>query len=169
MSDGKKDQEITAYERMLDRLRHALDEFDSDVRPRFRYALERARERAVELGELSREEADRIAEWLRRDIEQAADYTARTEHDLGTWLRMDLRLIEEWIWDRFSSVADQTRLDWLRFQQSLEAAATWHTGEVTAPGVLTCRECGEELHFTTVGRIPPCPHCHATLFDRNPD
>ncbi len=166
MGKLEEDREIRAYEKMLDRIRHALGEFESDVGPRLRLAVERARERAVELGELSREEADRISEYLRRDIEQAADYTTRNDQDLGGWLRMDLQLIEEWIWDRFSSVADQTRLDWIRFEQSLEEASTYHTGEITGPGVLTCQNCEEQMQFPRAGRIPPCPHCHATVFDR---
>jgi hypothetical protein len=168
MAKQQDDREVHAYGKMLDRLRHALDDLENDVRPRLRLALEQARERTVELGELTREEANRIAEYLRRDIEQAADYTTRNDQDLRGWLRMDIQLIEDWIWDRFSSVADQTRLDWMRFEQSLEEASTYHTGEVTGPGTLTCQNCEEQMQFHRPGRIPPCPHCHSTRFDREP-
>lgn len=166
MSDADREREVRGYERMLDRLREAIGEFEADVTPRFRYALERARERAVELGELSREEADRVSEWLRRDIEEAADWASRNDETLGAWLRMDIALVESWLWDRFSSVADQTRLDWLRLQESLAANAEYHTGEVTGPGALHCAACGETLHFRKVGHIPPCPKCSKTVFKR---
>jgi len=41
------------------------------------------------------------------------------------------------------------------------------TGEVTSPGTLTCQECQAELHMKTVGRIPPCPKCHKTVFRKS--
>jgi len=172
MTDDKREQdshetrEVRGYERMLDQVRHAFSEFGDDVRPRLRYAVERARERMVELGELSREEADRIAGWLRRDIEEAADYSAKTDEDLNAWLHMDIQLVENWIWDRFSSVADQTRLDWIRFQEGLQRASEYRTGEVAGPGTLACQSCGETMHFTRAGHIPPCPKCNGTVFVR---
>lgn len=168
MSEDDKDRELRGYEKMLDRLRHSLTDWEADVGPRLNAAVERARENAVEFGELTRDEAEKIAAWVRRDIEEAADYSSRTGREISAWLAMDSRLVESWIWDRFASVADQTRLDWLRFQESLTAAAEYHTGEIAGPGVLTCTGCEEALHFTRPGRIPPCPRCQGSVFRRPP-
>lgn len=161
-----KHREVRGYERMLEQLRDRLTDWRDAAGPRLREALNAAREQLVELGELSHEEADRIADWLRRDIEEAADYTAKTERDIGDWFRMDLQLIESWLWDQFSSVADATRLDWQRFQQSLAQGAAYHTGEIAGPGTLICQACGESLKFMRAGHIPPCPNCRETVFNR---
>lgn len=161
-----KHREVRGYERMLEYLREGLAEARAETGPRLRRALEGAREQLVELGELSREEADRVADCLRRDLEEAADYTARTERDLSDWLRMDIQLMESWLWDQFSSVADQTRLEWQQFQEGLGAASTYHSGEIAGPGTLICRGCGEELRFPNAGHIPPCPSCDANEFTR---
>lgn len=160
----RTDKDVRAYERILDRLRERLDE--TGERGRLRDALDTVKERSVQAGELTPEEADAIGEWVRRDVEEAAGYTATTDRDLSTWLHMDMTLVESWIWDRFSSVADRTRLEWLEFQHELARAAEYHTGEVAGPGALACRACGDVLNFEKAGRIPPCPRCQGTIFER---
>ena len=99
-------------------------------------------------------------------MEQAAQYSAATDDDLTGWLQMDLQLVENWVWDRFASVADRTRLEWIELQHQLQRAAEYHTGEVAGPGTLACEGCGETLQYTKPGRIPPCPRCHGTVYRR---
>lgn len=167
MSEEDKDKrELHGYEKMLDRLREFMDRAEKQTGSRLRKALDEAKERAIELGELTRDEAEKIAEYVRRDVEDAADYTTRSDEDLSGWLRMDLQMVENWIWDRFASVADQTRLDWYELQHSLAERELYHTGEIAAPGVLTCDGCANELHFNTAGHIPPCPKCNSTRYRR---
>jgi len=168
MSDDEqpRDHEIHGYERMLERLRERLGSTSQAVEQGFHEALEAARERSVSLGELTRDEADRVAGWLQRDLEDAAAYVDEARGSYADWLHMDLQLVENWIWDRFSSVADQTRLQWQALNRQLQAAARYHTGEVTGPGTLVCRDCGEVLHFKRTGHIPPCPKCHGSRFER---
>ena len=166
--DKSRDQDhhVRGYERMLDRLRAFMEQAGEQGRTRLRDALETVKERTVELGELTREEADRIAGYLQRDVEQAAQYSAATDDDLAGWLQMDLRLVENWVWDRFASVADRTRLEWVELQHQLQRAAEYHTGEVAGPGALTCDGCGETLQYSKPGRIPPCPRCRGTVYRR---
>ncbi|MEX0731566.1 MAG: zinc ribbon-containing protein [Aquisalimonadaceae bacterium] len=168
MPDDKNRRQLEGYEKMLERVTHLLQEAGDQARPRLRDALHKARERAVELGELTGEEAERIGDYIRRDVEDAARYLSRddTDDDLAGWFRMDLQLIESWLLDRFTSVADRTRLEWDALQQTLERAARWHTGEITGPGQLRCTSCGKVLEFERTGHIPPCPACSSTLFER---
>jgi len=170
MTDEKEKRELHGYEKMLDRVRDFMERTERESGPRLRKALEQAKERAVELGELTRDEAENIAEYVRRDVEDAADYTTRTDEDLAGWLRMDLQLVENWIWDRFSSVADKTRLEWLELENTLAEREFYHTGEIAGPGMLVCDSCGEELHYKKAGHIPPCPKCAGTRYRRpSPD
>jgi predicted RNA-binding Zn-ribbon protein involved in translation (DUF1610 family) len=168
MTDQKqpRDHEVHGYERMLERLRERLERTGDAVGHGFHDALDAVRERSVALGELSREEADRVSAWLQRDLEDAADYVEKAQGTYADWLHMDLQLVENWIWDRFASVADQTRLQWQALNRELMAAARYHTGEVTGPGALVCRDCGEVLHFKRTAHIPPCPKCHGSRFER---
>jgi len=165
-SNDQREHEVKGYERMLERLRERMSEAGEQIEHGYHAAVDQVRERSVELGELTREEADRVSQWLQRDIEDAAEYVETARGTYSDWLHMDLQLVEQWAWDQFSSVADQTRLQWQAFNRELQAAARYHTGEITGPGTLVCRDCGERLEFKRAGHIPPCPQCHGSRFER---
>lgn len=154
------------YNRMMERVKANIDQAGDKAVPSLHRNIEQAREKAVELGELSREEADKVAMYLQRDLQDAARYINETGTDLRDWLKIDLELIEDRMLDAMFGVADQTRLQMLQFQEELAEHSLWHTGEVTGPGALRCTGCGEEIHFHHTGRIPPCPACHGTDFQR---
>lgn len=155
----------SAYERMLGYLKETFGGGRKESGPRIQDRLAAVRDRAVELDELSHEEAERISDYLRRDLEDAARFVADTGKELGDWLSMDASLIEDRLLQLFAGMVDETRLtlDTL----ALEAqAAGWHTGEVIGLGTLKCTACGQEMHFDKPGHIPPCPKCHGTEFER---
>lgn len=163
------DRLVRAYERMLARIHEAFEKTErteKEERPTFRELLHRARERMIELEELTREEADRVAQYVERDIEDAARYIAESGEDIRTWWRFDLDLIEQSLLAAFSRVADQTSLQLQQFALEARRASLYQTGEITGPGSLVCDECGAALHMHETGRIPPCPACGATVFKR---
>ncbi|MBU0501246.1 MAG: zinc ribbon-containing protein [Gammaproteobacteria bacterium] len=158
----------SAYEKMLKLVHDSKEAVEKDALPLLRERMGQAREKVVEMGELTREEAEHISEYLERDIQDAAAYLSNTGDEFVSWLRTDITLIEAKLLDMFSQVADQTSL---QLKQWAEQARTtpYRTGEVTGPGVLFCRNCREELHFYKAGRIPPCPKCRGNEFLRLED
>ena len=171
MSEPEKpktgDQLIAAYEHMLARVHEAFQYAEEQTLPHFRHVLDEVRDKTVELGELTREEADKVATYLERDIQDTASYLAQSGEDLRAWWRFDLDLVEQRLLDMFTSVADQTRLQWQQLAEQAWASSHYRTGEVAGPGTLVCAACGAEMHFHQPGRIPPCPKCRATLFQRS--
>jgi hypothetical protein len=157
---------ITAYNRMMQRVRNTLDQAGDQAVPSLERNIEHAKEKAIELGELTREEAEKIAFYLRRDMQDAGEYLARTGRELGDWLEFDIDLIEDRLLDIFSLVADKTKLELMQFEQELREGPAYHTGEITGPGALMCDACGEIVHFHATGHIPPCPACRETHFHR---
>lgn len=151
-----------AYSQMLDRAREIMQKSGE----RLENAVDQARETAQELGELTRDEADLLAQYVKRDLQDMGDYLRDPEGDLRAWFHMDTDLIEASIRDLLFSVADQTSVQLAEFARNAGRPTTWRTGEITAPGVLECTKCGEQLRFTKAGRIPPCPGCHNTEFRR---
>ncbi len=169
MSDENKrsDKLIEAYNQMMLHVSEALTKATSTTEPKLNKAIEAAEEKLEELGELTREEIDKVSQYLRRDIQDAASYFASSEvQELKAWLRFDIELIEERALEALLSIADQTQLDRLKFEEELFEASEYKTGEITGPGTLVCEQCGEELNFHHTGHIPPCPKCHATTFVR---
>jgi hypothetical protein len=162
------DRLVEAYERMLERVHEAADSAEKKTLPWLREALDDARDKAVELEELSREEADKIARYVERDVKDAAGFIADSGQEFRDWLRFDMSLIQDRFLDMFAGMADQTSQALRDIAEQAREASAYHTGEITAPGVLECTECGELLHFEKTGHIPPCPKCKHTIFRRQP-
>jgi polyhydroxyalkanoate synthesis regulator phasin/predicted RNA-binding Zn-ribbon protein involved in translation (DUF1610 family) len=163
------DKLVQAYERMLKRTHETIEQAEKESVPAFRELLHKARDNMVELGELTREEANKVAAYVERDIQDAAGYIADTGEDLKKWWRFDLDQIEQRLLDTFSQVADQTSVQLRNWAEQAREAGLYHTGEVTGPGTLVCDACGAEMNMHKTGRIPPCPKCHATSFKRASD
>lgn len=159
---GETSHKTRAYERMLERLREPLER----EWPGFQQRLHEVKEQAVHLGELTRQEAEEVTAYLRRDLEDAADYLRESRTQISDWLRLDLTYLEDRLTELLNSTVDQARTELKRWQESGELEREWHTGEVTAPGALYCRNCGQALHLHKTAHIPPCPKCHGTVFSR---
>ena len=168
MTDDKKrdpvDRMVEAYESMLERVHELFT--DEDGKNTLVEALAEAREKAVGLGELTREEADKLSDYVQRDIQDAAEYIAETGQEFRDWFVFDWKLIEDRIFRMVAGVADQTSLQLKELARQAREASLYHTGEVTGPGTLLCTACGKEIHFRKTGRIPPCPGCSGTSFSR---
>ena len=160
---------VVAYENMLQRVEELLDKAEKSAIPTLKKGLEQARDKAVELDELTREEAEKIASYVERDLHDAAGYLHKTGEEFRDWVRFDLKLIEGRILDMFASVADKTRLELGRFAEQARESTFYHTGEITGPGTLVCTGCGKELHFHKTGHIPPCAGCRGSKFARMAD
>jgi len=163
MSKPDNQHHVGAYNRMMERLRQALE---SDTINNIQRGIDNAKHKAVELGELTKEEAEQIGQWLRRDLDDAGYYLASSSSDLGKWLRFDIEQVEARLLELFQHAADHTKLEYLEFENRVAEASEYHTGQVTAPGTLVCENCGKTLHFLTTGHIPPCPSCHHTVYGR---
>jgi hypothetical protein len=168
MPESAADKLVHAYHRMMERVHGAFEDAESKALPTIRHSVEKARETAVELEELTHDEAVKVAYYLKRDAQDAGRHLSETSHELADWLRFDIDRIEDQLLELFSRVADRTRLEWLELQEELEKDPPYRTGEVTGPGSLYCTACNEAVHFHHVARIPECPKCGNSTFRRWP-
>lgn len=156
-----------AYERMLERVQTFVREVEHETGPALKHAIERARDAATELGELTRDEAERVAYYLRRDLEDAGKHLQGSGEELGGWLRFDVELIERTLAELFLQAADRTKVELERLHLEAEAVGEWHSGEITGPGTLQCKNCGHELVMHRATHIPPCPRCGGMDYRRH--
>lgn len=157
-----------AYELMLERIAEGVDRLrkaEKQAEPEMGRLLGEAKEKAVELGELTREEADRVADYLDRDLKAAGSWLADTGEEFKDWLGMETALISDRLLDMFVKAADQTSVELQKLKERAEATE-YKTGEIAGPGTLVCTACGEQIHFKKAGHIPPCPKCSATTYKR---
>lgn len=160
---------IAAYERMHERAIALLDKTTQEILPSVVEALESAKEQAIHLGELSKDEAELIHTYVKRDLHDAGEYIKQQRGELTDWLRFDAEQLEKKIWDSLSLLVDKTTIELEQLKARAKQLSEWHTGEITGPGTLVCSACGEHLHFHKTGHIPPCPKCHTTIYKRNSD
>lgn len=154
------------YERLMQRARDLLGGGERGERPPVDDLLNRAAEAMVEVGELTRIEAQRIVTWVGDDLREAAQHMRETQADLRDWLRFDMDLMESRLRERMEVLVDHTREELERLDAEAQAAREVHTGEVVGPGTLFCQQCGQDLTLKASGHVPPCPKCHATTFAR---
>ncbi len=166
--DDKSTREkwLAAYDDMMMRVKTAMEEAEESTLPVLQRFIRNARDTAVELEELTKEESEKIAYYLQRDMQDAGKHLAETGHELGDWLRFDIDLIEDRLLSVLAMVADRTRLEMLQFEHDIKEGPAWNTGEVSGPGTLVCVSCGATMRFHATGYIPNCPECGHTVFHR---
>ncbi|UCE88830.1 MAG: zinc ribbon-containing protein [Pseudomonadota bacterium] len=155
-----------AYDTILERSREALASLRENTDDALHRALGSARDKAVELGELGRDEAERVHDFVVRDLHAAATHLGEQERDLADWLRLDLLLVEKEALSRYSALTERARAELRHLRKTAARYSEWHTGEITGLGTLRCVHCNKDIHFHRTGRVPPCPNCHGTEFRR---
>lgn len=125
-------------------------------------ALELAREQLTAAGDLGAEQGERFKSYLQRDLDQTVSDMQKLGEEardrfhparLGAGALASLATMFESAGKGFEFLSRKT-----------EEALTYHTGELTSAGTLTCRKCGQTVHMSRTGHIPPCPGCHGTEF-----
>lgn len=156
---------VDTYNQMMTHIREAFENTDtSDLT--LQKALNNARDQVIHLGEVTAEDAYEISEYIKRDINDAAEYMMESTAEFSDWLKLDIEIIERKIIDMFLSVADRTRIELEQFQVPAHEPTEYHSGEITGPGTLVCTKCGRQVAFVTTGEIEACPECSNTCFQR---
>lgn len=165
MSEKKHDPEengdVHLYQKLADRSAEILKEGRKTVDE----ALKKAGDEIAAGGDFTREQAEKIGNYLRRDLgevgrklKQSRDtvINAAEPHRLAAGMQSGLAKLLHTTADALSGLAERS-----------EKGIEFHTGEVTSPGTLTCKGCSKEISLKSTVRIPPCPSCHKTLFRKS--
>ncbi|MDJ0957245.1 MAG: zinc ribbon-containing protein [Arenicellales bacterium] len=166
---ASKERLVQAYDRMLQYTEQTLNSVVSHSESALAHALENAKDSAIKLGELTREEAENVHHFVSRDLYAVGRHLAEEEREVADWLRLGLLVVEKGVLNRFSNLAQTAKLELKHLEKAKRRYDEWHTGELTTIGTLCCKDCGELIHFQHTGHIPPCPKCHATVFKRAKD
>ncbi len=156
---------VQAYDRLLDR----VVDTKSHSSETLAQAMETAREKAVHLGEVTHEEAQQIQEFVSRDLYNVGHYLATGGHNVADWLRLETLTLEKEALSRLSDLSDQLKIEFKHLKKAAIRLDEWQTGETTGIGTLQCKQCDQLIHFHKTGRVPPCPKCKNTTFQRVKD
>ena len=152
----------TMYEHVAENLHNAKEKSGSLIHE----LIDEAKEKAKGIEEVTEEDAEKLASYLRRDLDEVTNYLSETEYTLKDWLGFETSIVKNTFIKAMLETADKTTLALLRMKENAHEPYDYHTGEIAGYGTLICDECGEKLHFHQAGKIPPCPRCHKTSFHR---
>ena len=165
--DQNESSLVEAYNQMMSRVRDSIDSAETHAVPTLQKAIIQARKQAIHLGEITLEEAEEVGNYIKRDINDAAEYLMESSHEFSEWLMLDIEIIEQKVLELFLSVADKTRLELEQLSHSTcDIETEYKSGEITGPGSLVCNHCNQMIQFNTTDKIPECGQCGGTIFKR---
>jgi Zn finger protein HypA/HybF involved in hydrogenase expression len=151
-------EEIGLYEKLASRTADLLEE----GKKTFDEALKRAKDELSAAGDFSRERADKIGEYVRRDLKANAGKVTDAVKKAVEPMR-----VAAGVQSAFSRILTSAAATLAELAERSEKLLEYKTGEITSPGTLTCKDCDAEMHMTKTTRIPPCPKCHKTVFRKS--
>lgn len=158
-NDKKAEQEeVGLYEKLASRTADLLEE----GKKTFDEALKRAKEELSSAGDFSREQADKLGEYVRRDLKENADKAKEAVKKA-----VEPQRVVAGVQSAFTRILTSAAETLTELAERSEKSLEYKTGEITSPGTLTCKECDAEMHMTKTTRIPPCPKCHKTIFRKS--
>lgn len=160
MSDKKF---VEAYDELMEHLYEIMDDTLHSVAD----ALDIAKTKTIK--GLSQDDIDRVANFLMRDIEHAANSepAENATNSLADWFKFDVELIENFALDAFISIADKTRLELAKIEYQAKKYHPYNSADITGPGTFICDHCGKQIAFKSTSQIPECPQCQGKTFSRS--
>ncbi len=155
-----------AYENMYENTVKEFHKAEEKTAPVLHGLIDRAKQEVIDAEKISQQDADKLAEYLQRDLGGFINYLSQTGKELKDWLGFETTFLETELFDYLLNAADPTTVELTKLKLEAMPAPVYHTGEITSPGTLICDHCGEKLHFYKTGKIPPCPKCKKTNFHR---
>jgi Zinc-ribbon containing domain len=158
-----KNKFVTAYTDLMEHLYLTMD----DTLHSMADALDIAKDKIHQAGNLTKEEINKVSDFLTRDIESAAHGLPNHQdtNSLSEWFKFDIDLIENFTLDAFLSLADKTRIELAELGEQAKTHS-YQSGDVTLPGTFICEQCNKEIAFKQPSQIPECPACHSKTFIR---
>lgn len=163
--NDQKDKMLEAFNHMVDEIHAAMEKAEETLSPTIDEMVHNAEQMSKKLYALTQDEAKSVSEHVKREIANAREYLQTDGKELNQWLKFDIQLVEDKFADFLAQAADKSWLDFRAFKDH-QQNTLYKTGEICTAGTLRCLDCGQEMTFKKNSRIPPCPKCHKTNFER---
>lgn len=155
-----------SYRELIASLGEKIREGERDVET----LITHARHALESQGDLSHEDAGKVADAVHRDLKEFArsyDESHGSDHKADDD-SVFMRVIKESVWSDLADITDKTQLEWNEVFQDLQHQGIYHSGEVVGLGNLVCEKCHFTLAIYTPEVLTRCPECGGTQFHREP-
>ena len=168
MSEQSKDNDSRRnnYQKVLERLRSQLTNLDKLNAAQFREWLDKSADYVQAACDMTRDELELIASYVRRDVASFADSYRRNSDafkDSPTY-----QALESGFWHWLLELTDKTKCEWVEIADDLKHHGEYHSGEVVGLGTLTCENCGHQHTIDHPEVLGTCPECDGDEFIRVP-
>ncbi|MDO9529558.1 MAG: hypothetical protein Q7J27_10425 [Syntrophales bacterium] len=158
-------KEVGLYEKLALRSKELIEEARDKTAETAEAAIEKAKAEMIAAGEFGSEQGERLKTFLIRDLQATGDAASK----MG---KTALEMLEphrvaagaQSILAKILDTVGGTLEEW---GSKLEVGLDYKTGEMTTPGTMTCRECGNSMKILNTGHIPPCHKCRGTKFRKS--
>jgi hypothetical protein len=166
MDIKQRDKLVAAYDHMVENVSNAIHDAEEAIAPTVDEMIHNAQLLARDLYALSQEEAESLADTLRRDMHKADEALNRQSKELKDWWSFDLALMEDKFTEMIARAADKTWLDLQAFRSEDHQASVYRSGEVCTAGTFSCSRCDRSFKLTATGQIEACHECGNQEFYR---
>lgn len=150
-------EDVKLYEKFVARAEELLENGKKTLDE----TLTRAGDELLAAESFTKEQADKISRFIHRDINHAVAGLESVKE------AVDPKRVAVGAQSIFSKILSNTADALVDLAEKSEQQLEFKTGEVTSPGRLTCKNCGEVLHMKKTAKIPPCPKCHKVLYRKS--
>jgi len=159
---GVKANMAELYEKMSRIVRDSLERAGTVTEDVFERGLRESRDWAFKMRENYGDDINRVSEFIRRDWQEGVRITREQ-----TRKSLDLDRLQAGFLGVLSRLAGSAGSQLESFASKLKERLTYKTGEIAGAGTLECAGCGQHLIVEKPTRIPPCPKCRGTIFERS--
>lgn len=153
---------VTLYDRFVDQSREAFMHGKQHSQAALESAMDHARKQMEAAGEFSAEQGEAFMRFLRRDLEQ----TGLDMQHLGKEAKEGLHpaRVSAGAVSALAKALGAAGNMLTGLSERTEHALTYHSGEITMAGTLTCLSCGHEVHLNKTSVVPVCENCQGNTF-----
>ena len=159
--ENNEQEEVGLYEKIISRTEELL----GSGRKNLDEALKRAGDDLSSAGNFTREQAEKVSTFIKRDIQHVVDNAGKNSETVKE--AVNPKRIAVGAQSIFSKILSNTAETLSGWAQKSEHNLEFKTGEITSPGSLTCKNCEEVIHMRKTAKIPPCPKCHKTVYRKS--
>lgn len=163
---GGRDEELSVYHKLRDRVRRQLTETRSQVNAEtLKKALDKATMEVREAGEHAASTVNRVARALRKDMASMAErlgprwehFSEKTAGVFEVWRNRGAEFIGE---------ASDAARDWLSNMRERHQRHVYRAGDMADAGAFECLACGHHLVLAQPEHLRTCPDCGGSEFQR---
>lgn len=160
------DELANGYEQMLERAVRDLGEAEHRTEDLLHSVVTAAQEKAVELGELTTQEAHHVAETLTRELNHLRRHIEHTGEGLKEWLGFEAALLEIGFLEALTKATNSDLVGQIARTGAEDPRPEYNTGDVCGPGTLACQKCGTTVQFLASNTVRSCEACGGDRFAR---